>query len=65
MPQDLPAFIEVDLKDLKAGQSIHVSQLALPKGVKAVVHGSDDPVVVVITAKKAAVETAEGEAPAA
>ncbi len=65
LPQDLPAFIEVDLKDLKAGQSIHVSQLALPKGVKAVVHGSDDPVVVVITAKKAAVETAEGEAPAA
>ena len=65
LPKDLPAFIEVDLKDLKAGQSIHVSQLALPKGVKAVVHGSDDPVVVVITAKKAAVETAEGEAPAA
>ena len=65
LPQDLPAFIEVDLKDLKAGQSIHVSQLALPKGVKAVVHGSDDPVVVVITAKKAAVEAAEGETPAA
>ena len=65
LPQDLPAFIEVDLKDLKAGQSIHVSQLALPKGVKAIVHGSDDPVVVVITAKKAAAEAAEGEAPAA
>ena len=65
LPQDLPAFIEVDLKDLKAGQSIHVSQLALPKGVKAVIHGGDDPVVVVITAKKAAAEAAEGEAPAA
>ena len=65
LPQDLPAFIEVDLKDLKAGQSIHVSQLALPKGVKAIVHGSDDPVVVVITAKKAAAEAAEGDAPAA
>ena len=65
LPQDLPAFIEVDLKDLKAGQTIHVSQLAMPKGVKAVVHGSDDPVVVVITAKKAATEAAEGEAPAA
>ena len=65
LPQDLPAFIEVDLKDLKAGQSIHVSQLALPKGVKAIIHGSDDPVVVVIMAKKAAAEAAEGEAPAA
>ena len=54
LPQDLPAFIEVDLKDLQAGATIHVSQLVLPKGVKPVVHGSDDPVVVSIPAKKAA-----------
>ena len=65
LPQDLPAFIEVDLKDLKAGQTIHVSQMTLPKGVKAIAHGDDDPVVVVITVKKAAGEAAEGEAPAA
>ena len=65
LPQDLPAFIEVDLKDLKAGQTIHVSQMTLPKGVKAIVHGDDDPVVVVITVKKAAAEAAEGDAPAA
>ena len=63
LPQDLPAFIEVDLKDLKAGQTLHVSQLVYPKGVKPVMHGSDDPVVVAITAKKAAAaEGAEGEA---
>lgn len=65
LPQDLPAFIEVDLKDLKAGQTIHVSQMTLPKGVKAIAHGDDDPVVVVITVKKAAGEAAEGEASAA
>jgi large subunit ribosomal protein L25 len=67
LPQDLPAFIEVDLKDLQAGQTLHVSQLAYPKGVKPIMHGSDDPVVVAITAKKSAVEGAEGEeaAPAA
>ena len=65
LPQDLPSFIEVDLKDLKAGQTIHVSQMTLPKGVKAIAHGDDDPVVVVITVKKAAGEAAEGEAPAA
>ena len=58
LPQDLPAFIEVDLKDLQAGQTLHVSQLVYPQGVKPVMHGSDDPVVVTITAKKA---TAEGE----
>ena len=64
LPQDLPAFIEVDLKDLQAGATIHVSQLVLPKGVKPVVHGSDDPVVVSIPAKKAGA-AGEEEAPAA
>ncbi len=63
LPQDLPTFIEVDLKDLDAGQTIHVSQLVFPKGVKAFQHGSDDPVVVSIPVKKAEVaETADGEA---
>ena len=63
LPQDLPAFIEVDLKDLQAGQTLHVSQLVFPQGVKPIVHGSDDPVVVAITAKRAAAaEGEEGEA---
>jgi large subunit ribosomal protein L25 len=65
LPQDLPAFIEVDLKDLAAGQSIHVSQLAFPAGVKPVVHG-DDGVVALIQVKRGSGEAAaEGEAPAA
>ena len=51
LPADLPAFIEVDLKDLAAGQSIHVSQLALPKGVEVVHHGEGDPVVASIVMK--------------
>jgi large subunit ribosomal protein L25 len=65
LPKDLPAFIEVDLKDLKAGESLHVSQLAYPQGVKPVMHGSDDPLVVSITIRKAVVEeveATEGEA---
>lgn len=60
LPKDLPEFIEVDLKDLAAGHSIHVSQLALPAGVKAVVHG-DDGVVALIQAKKGVATAAEGE----
>jgi len=60
LPKDLPEFIEVDLKDLAAGHSIHVSQLALPAGVKAVVHG-DDGVVALIQAKKGVAAAAEGE----
>ena len=55
--------IEVDLKELQAGQTLHVSQLVFPQGVKPIVHGSDDPVVVAITAKRAAAaEGEEGEA---
>ena len=65
LPQDLPAFVEVDLKDLEAGQTLHVSQLVFPKGVKPITHGSEDPLVVAITMKKAVAEdAAEGEAAA-
>jgi large subunit ribosomal protein L25 len=63
LPQDLPAFIEVDLKDLAVGHSIHISQLTFPAGVKPLVHG-DDGVVALIQAKKGAA-AAEGEAEAA
>jgi len=66
LPADLPAFIEVDLKDLAAGQSIHVSQLALPKGVEVVHHGEGDPVVASIIMKGGgAVEEEVEAAPAA
>jgi large subunit ribosomal protein L25 len=44
LPKDLPEFIEVDLSKLDAGQSIHVSNLTLPKGVTAVAHGMDQTV---------------------
>ena len=65
LPQDLPAFIEVDLKSLEGGQSLHVSQLVFPNGVKPITHDTDDAVVVSISVKKAAA-AAEGEdAPAA
>ena len=62
LPQDLPAFIDVDLKDMEAGQSLHVSNLAYPAGVKPVVRGDDLVVVSIIIAKAAA---AEGEETAA
>ncbi len=61
---DLPEFIEVDLAALKVGDSIHLSQLKLPKGVKIVHHTADDSVVVGIVGKGGASEAAEGEAAA-
>jgi large subunit ribosomal protein L25 len=62
LPADLPEFIEVDLKELKVGQSIHLKELPLPKGVSAVLHGSDNPVVVSIVAKKGGSDEAAAEA---
>ncbi len=36
LPKNLPEFIEVDLKDLAAGHSIHLSDLKLPDGVASI-----------------------------
>ena len=64
LAKDLPEFIEVDLSALKVGQNIHVSELKMPKGVKAVQHGAEDPIVAGIVGKGGAEEAAEGEAAA-
>ena len=45
LPDDLPEFIEVDLANLKVGDSVHVKDLTLPKGVEAVLHRNENPVV--------------------
>ena len=42
----LPEFIAVDLTGLVRGKSLHVSDLVMPEGIKAVKHGSQNPVVV-------------------
>ena len=64
LAKDLPEFIEVDLSPLKVGDSIHLSQLKLPNGVKLVQHTTDDSVVVGIVGKGGSAEAAEGEAAA-
>ncbi len=61
LPADLPEFLEVDLKDLAAGHSIHVNELKLPKGVSTVLHGQDNPVVATILAVRGGGETAAAE----
>ncbi|HET7570121.1 MAG TPA: 50S ribosomal protein L25/general stress protein Ctc [Gammaproteobacteria bacterium] len=50
LPKDLPEFIEVDVGALELGQSIHLSEIKLPAGVKAVAlaHGDQDQQVVSI-----------------
>jgi large subunit ribosomal protein L25 len=62
MPKDLPAFIEVDLKDLVGGASIHVTQIAMPAGVKPVLHKGEDPVVAAIVVRGGGAAAEELEA---
>lgn len=45
LPGDLPEFIEVDLSNIEAGQSIHLSDVKLPKGVTPMLHGQDNPTI--------------------
>jgi large subunit ribosomal protein L25 len=56
LPKDLPEFVEVDLSGLKATDTIKVLDLKLPQGVKAVVKGKENPVVVSVTIPGAVVE---------
>lgn len=48
LPDDLPGFIEVDMGHLTIGHSVHVKELKLPKGVEAVLHRGENPVVATI-----------------
>ena len=49
-PADIPEFIAVDLSSLKKGSSLHLKDIKLPKGVKFVVKGQINPVLVSVTA---------------
>lgn len=61
LPGDLPEFIEVDLSKIEAGQSIHLADIQLPKGVSAVTH--ENPTIVTASVPAGQVsEDAAGEA---
>jgi large subunit ribosomal protein L25 len=67
LPKDLPEFIEVDVGTLEVGQTIHVADLKLPKGVRAGQQYDEDAIVVGIVGRAAAAaegEEGEGEAAA-
>lgn len=72
LPSDLPEFIEVDLSGLTKNATLHVNDIKLPKGVKYVSHGKNNPVIVSAVPPLVAEEpaapaegAAEGAAPAA
>ncbi len=48
MPSALPEFIAIDLTKLAKGKSLHLADIKLPKGVVAVTHGNNNPVIVAV-----------------
>ena len=62
LPKDLPEFIEIDLANMEVGASLHLSNVTLPAGVTALVHG-DDPTIATASIPAGKVEAA-GEAAA-
>jgi large subunit ribosomal protein L25 len=64
-PDDLPEFIEVDLSNLTVGHSMHVRDVALPKGVELAIHKSENPVVATVVIPSLITEEEEAAAAAA
>ncbi len=64
-PDDLPEYIEVDLGALAVGNSIHARDLALPKGVEAMLHKDENPVVATVVVPALITEEEEAAAAAA
>lgn len=61
LPDDLPEYIEVDVKDLQLNHSLHINDLKLPKGVEVIARlKNDNPTVVTVqVVKEVVVEEAE------
>ncbi|MBV9189924.1 MAG: 50S ribosomal protein L25/general stress protein Ctc [Betaproteobacteria bacterium] len=47
-PADLPEFIEIDLGNLAVGHSLHVRDVAMPKGVELTLNKNENPVVATV-----------------
>ncbi|MBU3585554.1 50S ribosomal protein L25/general stress protein Ctc [Polynucleobacter sp. AM-26B4] len=67
LPADLPEFIQVDLSKIEVGHSVHVKDIALPKGLSLVSHLEvENPVVANARIPTVKAETTEAPvAPAA
>jgi large subunit ribosomal protein L25 len=64
-PDDLPEFVEVDLGNLAVGNSVHVRDLTLPKGVELALKKEENPVVATVVVPQLITEEEEAAAAAA
>ena len=60
LPKDLPEFITVDLTDLAAGNTLHLSDLKLPEGVEipTLIRGENLPVATIVIPRAVVAEEA-------
>jgi len=58
LPREIPEFVEVDVTPLALHGSVHISEIPLPAGVKAV-YETDDPVVTIASPVVAETKPAE------
>jgi large subunit ribosomal protein L25 len=64
LPDDLPEFIEVDLKDMELNRTLHATEIAMPKGVEPVSKlKHENPSVVSVHVPKEIVIEEEAAAP--
>ena len=64
-PDDLPEYIEVDLGNLAVGHSLHVREVALPKGVELTLHKDENPVMATVVVPALVTEEEEAAQAAA
>jgi large subunit ribosomal protein L25 len=64
-PADVPEFIAVDLSGLTKGSSLHVKDITLPKRVKFVAKGQENPVLASVSAVEEEIVAPVEAAPAA
>lgn len=69
LPRHIPEYIEVDMADLEIGDSVHLSSLKLPEGVRLVdlheAHDDSDHQVAAVNAPRVEAEPEDDDAPAA
>lgn len=63
LPADLPEYISVDLAELTAGHTLHLSDLVLPQGIEiiALTKGDNSPVATIVIPRSVLSEEATGE----
>ena len=68
LPKDIPEYLEIDVAELHLGETIHLSQIKMPKGVEivALTHDEDgDHDLGVVSVLKTRAEVVSDEAPEA